>query len=110
MRVEDTRKTCLSLFLSPLLLFAHLDIDALDHHLPRLEQHLGHHADLALVRAGDDLHGVARLDVHGLEGGLAVGRQRRRLPLLAGALLSGGELVVARFLYVYSSGFGGGVS
>ena len=64
----------------------YLDVHPLDHHLPRLEQHLGYHADLALVRPGDDLHGVARLDVHRLEHGLAVGRQRRRLPLFAGAL------------------------
>jgi hypothetical protein len=66
----------------------HLDVDALDHHLPRLQQHLGHHADLALVGTGDYLHGVSRLDVDRLEDGLAVGGQRRRLPLLAGALKS----------------------
>ena len=80
----------------------HLDVDALDHHLPRLEQHLGHHADLALVRPGDHLDRVARLDVHGLEDGLAVGRQRRRLPLFAGALLlvGGGGGSFCFFLFV----------
>ena len=84
-RVEDG-KIDSSLSLSPFLSLAYLDVDALDHHLPRLEQHLGHHADLALVGPGDHLHRVPGLDVHGLEDGLAVGRQRRRLPLLAWAL------------------------
>lgn len=65
----------------------HLDVDALDDHLPRLQQNLLHDADLALVGPGDHLHGVPRADVDGLEHGLAVGRQRRVFPLFAGTLM-----------------------